>query len=167
VVAPAPADLEVPTRVSLLAPAGRAEQRERALVARLNVRLEAVESELAECVPEYERHRFAHVAVAGVREECVVPEVGVTEGPAMDLRERVDTDERIFMIDDDGEGMTGRVHLDVGVERAGGVRRICPRMVQHTASGDRFEERSAVTVGQPTQRRPRPHGRGHHHASGV
>ena len=85
----------------------------------------------------------------------------------MDLRERVNADERIFMIDDDGEGMTGRVHLDVGVERVGGVRRICPRMVQRTAPGDRVEERSAVTGGEPTERRPPPHGSGHHHASGV
>ena len=124
-----------------------------------------MESELAEGVPENERHRFAHVAVTGVRKEGVVPEVGVAERPLMDLREGVDADERILVIDDDGERMTGRVHLDIRVERVGGVRRICPRMVEGSAPGDGLEEGSAVTGDEPTERRPQ--GCGHHHASGV
>ena len=116
-VAPAAADLEVSTRISLLTPPGRAEQAQRALVARLDVRLETMEPELPEGVPEQERHRLAHVAVAGVWPERVVPEVGVPERAVMDLRERVDADERLLVLDHDDERATGGVRLDVRVER--------------------------------------------------
>src|SRR5439155_18862748 len=150
-----PSDLEVAARVSLLAPTGRAEQLERPLIARLDVGLEAMEPELAEGVPEHERHRFAHVAVAGVRDERVVPEVRVAERPVMDLREGIDTDERLLVIDDDGERMTGGMELDVSVEGVGAVGRIRPGMMQRTAPCDGLEEGSAVTGREPTERRPR------------
>jgi hypothetical protein len=88
VVAPLAADQQVAGREALQAEAATAGQRDRRLVAGLDVRLHAVQAEGAEGVVEDLLERLAHQALAGVALMGVVAEVRRLERAADDLRDR-------------------------------------------------------------------------------
>src|SRR6185437_10056361 len=79
VVAPAAADLQIARRVALVAKARALHEELRALVVRLDVRLQAVEPQAAEAVPHHELQPFRHQPRAGRRRERVVAEVRALE----------------------------------------------------------------------------------------
>src|SRR5262245_41861929 len=103
VVAPAAADLQVPTREALLAEPAAADERDRAVVLRLDVRLDAMEPEIFERVPQDQLEPLAHVAFAGERLERVVAEVGVAEVAVEDLPEPEVPDDRVVLVATDHE----------------------------------------------------------------
>src|SRR4051794_27325837 len=87
VVAPAPVDLQVARREPLEPEAGALRQRDRRLVVRLDVRLDAVQPHRAERVPQHQLGALGHVALARVRRADGVAEVRAQERPAKDLAE--------------------------------------------------------------------------------
>src|SRR4051794_17050415 len=87
VIAPLAVDLQVARREALEPEARALRQRDRALVAGLDVRLEPVQPERAERVAEHELDAFRHVALAGEGPPDGIAEVGIQERPAEDLAE--------------------------------------------------------------------------------
>ena len=97
VVSPAAADLQVARRVALVAEARALDEAFRALVVRLDVRLEPVKLQAAEAVAHDELEALGHEPCPGRRRECVVPEVRALEEPARDLADVVDAGDRVVV----------------------------------------------------------------------
>src|SRR4051795_5284556 len=93
VVAPASADLQVARREALTPEARAFGQRQRALVARLDVRLDAVQEQLAEGEAQRQLHALVHVPTPREGLADPVAEIGVLERAADDLRELEDADD--------------------------------------------------------------------------
>src|SRR5207248_10956156 len=94
VVAPAASDLQIARREPLELEAGALDEPLRAVVPRLDVRLDAVELQLAEDVAQDELEPLRHQALARVRRERVVAEVRALEKAVRDLAQVVRADER-------------------------------------------------------------------------
>src|SRR5690349_13691650 len=103
VIAPAAGDLHVTPRVTLTHEADARDERKRAAVRRLHVRLDAMQLQRAEGVIEREHERFAHVAVTDERSERVVADVRALERAADDLGEVDDVGERVVVVAQDHE----------------------------------------------------------------
>src|SRR3954467_4897836 len=84
VVAPATPDLQVARRKTLAPETRLLGERERALVGGLDVRLDAVQSQLAEREAQRQLHALAHIALPGVRPADPVTHVRVLERAAHD-----------------------------------------------------------------------------------
>ena len=86
-VLPTTSYLQVPWRVAFLAESKTSNQGERGAVRRLNVGLEAMETERSERLADHEPHGLRHVPSTGVRLESVVSKVGASKGTSHDLVE--------------------------------------------------------------------------------
>src|SRR5512139_2994394 len=84
-IAPAPANFEVPRREPFLAKPKALHQRDRTRVAGLNVSFEPVKSQLAETPGDDQAQPGAQKAAPGKRLECVVTKVRRLEAAAHDL----------------------------------------------------------------------------------
>lgn len=85
VVAPATGNLQVPSREAFAPKSNTANQGSRGLVARLDIRLDAMKAQAPESPAERQREALGHVAPTGMRHERVVAEVRAAKRPAHDL----------------------------------------------------------------------------------
>ena len=153
VVAPLAADQQVARREALQAEAGAAGERDRGLVAGLDVRLDAVQAERAERVVEDLLERLAHQALAGVALVGVVAEVGGLEGAADDLGDREHARD-LAVVGAAGEQaeevLAARAAVEL-VELVGALGRVGPRPVQPVALAGEREELRPVLAGEHAQ----------------
>ena len=158
VVAPLAADQQVARGEALEPEAGAAGERDRRLVAGLDVGLQPVQGERPEGVVEHLLHRLAHQPLARVALVRVVAEVGGLEGAADDLRDREHAGDLALVLgqagDEAGEVVAPRAGEEV-VELVGALRRVGPRPVQLAALAGEREERLAVGPLEHPQAHPR------------
>ena len=147
-VTPFAADLEVAQREALLPPAGGAQQHDRPIVARLHVRLEAVQAEVAEGMGEEQAHPLAHVSLPRQGFERRVPEVCVLEPAPEDLGEVVHPGDRTVVVPDHEERSVGvgPVALEEAVEGTVRVVGVDPGVVELAGRDPHHAERRAVRV---------------------
>src|SRR4051812_21394177 len=97
VVAPASADLQVARGEALVLEAAAACQRHRGVVARLDVRLEAVQPQRPERLAQQQLHALGHVAVALEARHAAVAEERALQPAADDLAEVEEADEHVVL----------------------------------------------------------------------
>src|SRR4051794_12538513 len=149
VVAPAPADLEIPRREPFAAEARLLHESQRALVRRLDVGLDAVQPQVAEREAQRQLHPFAHVTLTCERLSSPVAQVRVLERATDDARELEQADDRIVLRSarEQRVEVVRAVALDQPAE-AGRVRRwVRPRAVQVDARLDELDELAPVARG--------------------
>src|ERR1700730_13318306 len=94
-VPPAAGNLDVAAGVALAGEASAAHQRDRTCVRRLDVDLYTMQPQGAKSYAQNERKSFAHVALAAMSGESVIPEVGALKRTADNLAEVEYTDRRV------------------------------------------------------------------------
>ena len=94
-VAPAAGNLDVPAGEAFAREASVPDQRNRWRVSRLDVDLDSMQPQGAKTDPQHERESLAHVTLAGMFRESVIPEIGALKRAAGNLAEVEDTDRRI------------------------------------------------------------------------
>jgi hypothetical protein len=150
VIAPAAADLEIALGEALANEPAAAGERDRREIARLDVRLEAVQSKLAKGPPQDEQHAVGHVTQPRVGGHAVVAQERALERPPDDLAEGELADDRAVheaTRDERLDRLVARPRQQ-RVECRARDRRRHPRPVQATARPHRGDERVAVARGQ-------------------
>src|SRR3984885_8196631 len=94
VVAPATADLEIPRREALAHEPGAAGERDRSLVAGLDVGLDPVQAQRVERFADDQSDPLAHVALVGELAGDRVAEVGALERATRDMRQVEEPEDR-------------------------------------------------------------------------
>ena len=161
-VAPALADAHVAARKPFAREADALHQSKRVRVRRLHVRLDAMKAHVPVRGVEQQHQRFGHVALAGVRSERVVAEVGALERPAHDLGEIEHADQRAVLdagckVADVLRRRNGLAEArEVRAERLGCIRRADPARVQAAARTHRFDERPGVAHRWTTKLHAKP-----------
>ena len=85
VIAPPASDLQVPWRKSFAPKPEATNKCPRSIVARLEVRLYAMELQLSERPPQSQRKTFGHVSTTRMRHKCIVTKVGTPKSTVHDL----------------------------------------------------------------------------------
>src|SRR5215470_3005494 len=174
VIAPVARYPHVPTRESLAGEAGSAYERNRAPVPRLNVGLDAMQSQRSECDAQRERQPLGHVAAPSMRSERVVAEVRTAECATNDFTQVENPDKRIILLPTDEQAdVGGRFNAtrfwtgeapQVGRETFPSLRRLNPFRVKGSAGSHCRDETGAVgrartpqvdAVARGQNRRPR------------
>jgi hypothetical protein len=153
VVAPAAADLEVARREALELEAAAARERDRRRVARLDVRLEPVQVELRERMPQNQPEPLGHVAAAGVGGDRAVAQERTLQPAADDLADVREADDRRVLTPADEqrlERLVGRP-CEQRRERLVAGRRLQPRVVERSTRPHRRDELRAVVRGRYAQ----------------
>ena len=145
VVAPASPDLQVARREALLPEPEPPHQPPGVAIPRLNVGLQAVEPEAPERVAQDQRQAFRHVALARVRPERVVAEVGALEVPAHDLVQVDHAHDGVVGAPPDEQTMTARSGRQHPAHHGPGrLGRVDPRPMKATARPREGRERGRV-----------------------
>src|SRR5262249_40989614 len=98
VVAPASSHLQVPRREAFQPEPGALREGDRAGIARLDVRLQPVESQASERFAEHELHRLRQIAPAGELGDRPIAEKGTLEFPADDLADVEEADDCVVLV---------------------------------------------------------------------
>src|SRR5262249_43375777 len=154
--APAPADLEVAGGVPLVVEAGALDEAPRGVVVRLDVRLEPMELQPPERVPEHEVEPLAHQPLAGVRLERVVAEVRALEEAVRDLAEVEHAGDSVVLAPADEEAALA-LHpaaREIGVELARRLGRVDPGPVQLPAAARGAQELVAIRFARRAEIHP-------------
>src|SRR5215469_11228373 len=161
VIAPVACYPHVPARESLAGEAGSAYERNRPPVPRLNVGLDAMQSQRSKCDAQREREPLGHVAAPGMRSERVVAEVRTAECATNDFAQVEDADERIILLPADEQAdVGGRFNAtrfwageapQVRRETLPGLRRLNPFGVKGSAGSYCGDETGAVSRARAPQ----------------
>src|SRR4051794_5122052 len=146
VVAPATADLQVARREPLPLEAGPLREPQGALVRGLDVRLDAVQTQVAEREAQRQLHPLAHVTLAGVGATRPVAEVGVLERAAHDPGQLEEAHDRVVFLApcEQRVEVVGAIALQQPPVAGGIGRRKRPRPVQLQTCFYEVEELAAV-----------------------